>query len=333
MTVVGFRQGRAYDRSRSNWDGTGPRPLGWAMWYPAANGIREEPVSADGWFSKAPVAVDAPVDRSRQRYPVVLLSHGTGGSTAGLDWLAHRLVRHGFVALAVNHHGNTGAEPYRAEGFLCLWERAKDLSVLLDSEDWKEALFHHLDDSRVFVGGFSAGAYAAMLLAGAIADFSQFDASNPRQSPHRGPREFPDLAEEIPRLLEDSQVFRQSWQRVSLPYRDERFKAALVCAPGRSVLCLNEKSLAQIRMPALIVAGDGDIIAPVAECSQWLHQRVPGSRLEILGGAGHYVFLPEGTPRGLSEAPQYFTDAPGVDRRAVHETVAELAVTLFQASA
>ena len=50
----------------------------------------------------------------------------------GMEWLGRRLAQRGFIALAVNHHGNTGLEVYRAEGFLCLWERARDLSALLD---------------------------------------------------------------------------------------------------------------------------------------------------------------------------------------------------------
>ena len=50
-----------------------------------------------------------------------------------LAWLAEALARSGYVVAAVNHHGNTSAEPEpTAEGFMLWWERAVDLSRVLD---------------------------------------------------------------------------------------------------------------------------------------------------------------------------------------------------------
>jgi predicted dienelactone hydrolase len=329
MTAIGFRQGRTFDPDRPNWDGTDPRPLGWAAWYPALGDASHTDSCTKGWFSSPPVIRDAAIDRSRDPYPLLLLSHGSGGSANGLNWLAHRLAKRGFVVVAANHHGHTGVEPYRAEGFLCLWERARDLSVLLDAQDWREPLQGHVDTERVFAGGFSAGAYTALLLAGAVARFSQFDPANPIGGSHRGPLEFPTVADEIPGLLESSGVFRESWARVSLPYRDDRFKAFLACAPGRSVLCFDEESLGGIHCPVLIVTGGADKIAPVGQCSQWLCDRINGSQLAVVAGAGHYIFLPEPTAKGLDEGPQLFADSPGVNRAATHDHVAELAFALF----
>jgi predicted dienelactone hydrolase len=307
----------------------GLSPLKWAAWYPAIASAAERPISTPSWFREAPVARDAGLLPAERPHPLVLLSHGTGGVAAGLAWLGHRLAQRGFVVLAVNHHGNTAAEPYRAEGFLCLWERARDLSVLLGKSDWRERLGGNFNGD-VYVGGFSAGAYTAMLLMGARVAYSQFESGNPRKSPIRGPREFPNLADEIPSLLESNAVFNKSWQRRSDSYSDERFSAALVLAPGRSVLGFATESLMGIDRPIRIIVGDADAIAPAAECSGWLHNHLRGSELEILGsGVGHYVFLPEATPLGLAEAPDILTDASGVDRRAIHDHVALSATTLF----
>ncbi|MFP6699098.1 MAG: dienelactone hydrolase, partial [Alphaproteobacteria bacterium] len=188
----------------------------------------------------------------------------------GLAWLGQRLARQGFISVAVNHHGNTSVEPYRAEGFLCLWERARERTALLNLISSDDFFRDYIDMKQVFVGGFSAGAYTALLLLGAIAHFSQYELSSSIQNASPGPREFPDLAIRLPGLLENSAMFRGSWARMSSDYRDRRFKAALLCAPGRSVLSFSETSLGQIDLPVRIFVGDSDTIAPAQECASWL---------------------------------------------------------------
>ncbi|MBX4931561.1 alpha/beta hydrolase family protein [Rhizobium bangladeshense] len=328
---LGFREGVLYDDQRPNWDAAGPRPVRWSLWYPAADDVRECDIQERSWFRKAAVARDAPIRPSGRPYPLVLLSHGTGGSAAGLEWLARRLVDRGFAALGVDHHGNTSNEPYRAEGFACLWERAPDLSLMLDRcDDWLGDLAGGIDADRAFAAGFSAGAYSVTLLLGAIAQFSQFEPSRLKPGGPRGPREFPDLADHIPSLLCTSDVFRESWSRMSRSYRDDRITAAVLCAPGRSVLGFGEESLKTVGAPTLILVGDADKAAPAEECSSWLHHRLTRSVLKIFGGGfGHYVFVPEGTRLGLAFAAELFTDPPGIKRAAVHDEIADLSAALF----
>ena len=111
---------------------------------------------------------------------------------------------------------------------------------------------------RVFVGGFSAGAYTAMALLGAITVFSRFEPSGLRPAAVPGPREFSGLADLVPALLANNAVFRDSWSRMSGSYRDKRVKAALACAPGRSILSFSDESLARIETPVQIVVGGAD---------------------------------------------------------------------------
>jgi len=326
---VGFTEGLTFDERRSNWTGDGPRPLKWCAWYPAIDSAQEQRSRRPSWFQFGPVARDAPLRRATKPYRIIMLSHGTGGVAHGLEWLGRRLAQSGFVALAVDHHGNTGSEPYCPEGFLCLWERASDLSALLDDAQWRHKIGGEFV-AHACVAGFSAGAYAAMLLMGARVAYSQFEAGNPEKSPVSGPKEFANLADEIPRLLDRSAVFRASWERRSANYTDDRFLAALALAPGRSVRGFSPESLSQISRPVRITVGDGDRVAPAAECSGWLHERLPGSEFEVIGSAaGHYVFLPTPTPLGLEEASDVFTDPQGVDRGAVHDRVSSTAVRFF----
>jgi predicted dienelactone hydrolase len=175
--------------------------------------------------------------------------------------------------------------------------------------------------------GYSLGGCAAAALLGAVTATSRFQSSPSNKDFGRGPREFPDLADHLPGLIESSAIFRESWARMSNDFRDARFKTAFLMAPGRSVLGFSEKSLASIETPTRIVVGGSDFVQPAAI---WLHGRLRTGKLDSLASeAGHYVFLPEATDAGRRADPTCWIDAPGVDRRSVHKHVAALAAELF----
>lgn len=326
---VGFRTGISFDMSRSNWDGTGHRPLVWTAWYPTDEGSNATTPPERSWFRKEPVVANATAVRSEQPLPLVLLSHGTGATAAALEWLGFRLAQRGFVALAVNHHGHTGSEPYRAEGFLCLWERAGDLTAILNDRSWRSELGVEVEE-KASVAGFSAGAYTALLLVGARVAFSQFEPDNPVKSPTRGPREFPNLADELPKLSQNP-VFLVAWERRRADFSDHRVQQAIAIAPGRSVLGFSQDSLRAIRKPTRIFGGDEDTVAPPSDCCRWLYETIPACKYEILsGGVGHYTFLPEGSEVGREAAPELFVDRQGLERTTIHDYVAERSVEFLQ---
>jgi len=304
----------------------------WAAWYLAVDGALEHELSiglpSENWFSIGPAAHDAPISTARRRYPIVLLSHGTGGATLNLEWLARDLANRGFIAVGINHHGNTSTQPYCAEGFVCWWERARDLTLLLDHMETDQEFAGHIDIDRAFVAGYSLGGCTAAALLGAISGHSRFQPSPENADFARGVREFPDLADRIPGLLEDSSIFRASWSRMSDSYRDPRFKAALLMAPGRSVLGFNEADLKAVDAPVHIVVGGSDFVLPAA---RWLHERLPTSRLDLLAAeAGHPVFLPEATAAGRLADPETCIDPPSVNRRSIHQQTAAWAAELFE---
>ena len=317
---VGFQENICFDEERKSWDGTSARPLSWAAWYPSLTQSTQTQLMSP-WFATQPIIPNSEVAKSENPLPLVLLSHGSGASTYAIEWLANRLAKRGFVALAVNHHGHTGVEKeYRAEGFLCLWERARDLSALLNASSWREALGGNID-TKAIVAGFSAGAYTAMLLMGARVAYSQFEPDNPEKSPIRGPREFPDLVDQLPKL-QSNPTFRKSWNSRRNDYSDPRITNAVVIPPGRSVLGFDVNSLTDIFKPVHIFGGDADIVAPPKLCCEFLSENVTSSTLDIIsGGVGHYTFLPKGTKEGIRAAPDLFMDKPGVERQTVHDYV------------
>ncbi|MBB4010331.1 alpha/beta hydrolase [Allorhizobium taibaishanense] len=128
------------------------------------------------------------------------------------------------------HHGNTGSEPYRAEGFLCLWERAADFTAILNDTSWRQALGGNIS-REASVAGFSAGAYTALLLAGARVAYSQFEPDNPVKSPVRGPREFPNLVDEFAKL-NNNPTFRSAWERRRGDFSDHRILMAFIAGEG-----------------------------------------------------------------------------------------------------
>ena len=335
MYTVGFIEGVFADEKRRAWSGFGLRPLRCAVWYPASYEADEQTVyigpPGQALFQMGRIAVGAPLIDRTEPFPVVLLSHGTGGSARQLGWLGCRLAARGYVAIGVDHHGNTAIEPYLAEGFLCWWERARDLSTVLNQVSDEPQFQGRLDPTRVFAAGFSLGGCTVLALAGALTDLDVYDAWRMEQGRSTGPREFPDLSERVGPLLDTSAEFRASRERHGRSYRDARVKAVYACAPASSVRAFTVESLAAIDIPVGLMVGAVDTEAPPQDCAAWLAERIPGSGLTVLpGNVGHYVFLCEATELGQSSVPDICVDPPGVDRRTIHDQVAQEAVALFQ---
>jgi predicted dienelactone hydrolase len=251
MFGIGFTSGRATDPDRPNWSGDAVRPLAWSAWYPtddARKPLEHAEAGAPPLFVSQGAVRDAAFSGRQSLYPVVLLSHGTGGTAASLAWLAEGLARQGFVVMGIDHHGNTASEPYRAEGFLCWWERARDLSVILDHHA-AGPFARHLDLDRVLASGFSLGGYTAISLLGGVTQVPLFSECSRKLGWADGPREFPNLGAQVERLLESSPVFRASWERQSISFLDKRIKAAFVCAPAPTVRGVTVESLREITVP------------------------------------------------------------------------------------
>src|SRR5262249_10834776 len=118
---VGLRTVPYVDTTRSNWQRTAPRPLLTDIWYPAAPDANETAVYVGPpeytLFVAGNAARDADMASAAARFPLIALSHGTGGTALGLGWLASALAARGYIVAGVNHHGNSAVEAYAVEGF------------------------------------------------------------------------------------------------------------------------------------------------------------------------------------------------------------------------
>lgn len=274
-----------HDPARRSWSGDGgPRPLRATVWRPAAAGP----------------------------HPVVLLSHGTGGSAGSLAWLAEALCGSGFLVAAVDHHGNSSLEDYLVEGFVFGWERARDLSVLLDHV----VAVEEVDASQVGAAGFSLGGYTVMALLGARIDPRTVRAVLDGALPAPSVPEFPDLVATLRRDYDDERlaaiVADGSGSMV-----DARVRAGFAIAPALGLL-VSRDSLSLVDAPVALRWGDADVVCPPAENALVYLDASPGANGRSVGrDVGHYDFLGDADDAGAS---------------AVRDVVAADAVAFFRRS-
>ncbi len=328
--------GRAHaayaDDSRQDWNDAGkPRPLSATVWYPAGSDAQEQPWQA-GVFEFGVNAPDAPMAATDRRLPLILVSHGTGGSAAQLSWLAETLAGQGFLVAGVDHHGNTAAEPKTlVAGFTLWWERARDLRVLLDRLLADPRFATRIDPERIGVAGFSIGGFTAMLVAGARVDLDAFEAhcrTHRDDDSCRPPPESGESAEDFERFLAEDARALASLRSVADSHRDHRVRAAFLIAPAL-MPALSEESLRAIDVPVQGVTGAADTLV-LPRFVQALSQRMARVDIDTLPGVGHYAFLAPCSAAGVGHLPQFCADAAGIDRRHLHHRVAAHAASFFK---
>lgn len=315
-----------------NWRNSNAHTLDGIVWYPSENGADEKeqfigPPNAP-LFSAGRAAKDAVLAPAFNKFPLVALSHGTGGSAMQMAWLGTYLASRGYIVVAVNHPGNNAVTGYTTEGFVEGWERAKDITTVIDGLLADQRFGSKIDPDRIGAAGFSYGGYTMMELAGAKTDWNRLLAWCNNQKGNCDPPEMPDLMEKF-KAQKDKPDMQQATQHAGDSYRDPRIRAVFAIAPAVAQ-AFTPESLHAIAIPVEIVAGAADPIAPPADNAQFFASNITAAKLTILpGGVAHYTFLDVGTEAGKKQLPQLFVDNPGVDREAVHKQVSQMAVDFF----
>ncbi|MCA9140100.1 MAG: dienelactone hydrolase [Planctomycetales bacterium] len=225
-----------------------------------------------------------PVDKKRDRtvpirvyftdqkkaVPVVLFSHGLGGSRDGNPYLGNRWAKEGFIAVFIQHHGSDRDVmkdvPLR-EKFSALkdaaslkssLDRLSDVSFVIDQlEQWNQTkehpLFQKMDLQHIGLSGHSFGAVTTLGVAGQ--------------------------------------------RRIIGPAFDEkRIDAFLAMSPQPGKGLSPEKSLAGIERPMLCMTGtnDNSPIDPTVtpEVRQLVYKALPdGDKYHLVfDGGNHYTF-------------------------------------------
>jgi predicted dienelactone hydrolase len=191
----------------------------------------------------------------------------------------------------------------------------------------------HIDPHRIGAAGFSLGGYTMIEIAGGTTDvgaFRQFCASHGADLVCQSPPEFPTLVEDFDKLSSTDPQFQAALAHASDSYRDSRVRAVFAIAPPLGP-AFPPASLAAIAIPVRIVAGQADVIAPIAYGAKYFAANISGAKLTIFpGNVGHYAFLDSCTGAGRKTLALLCTDGEGVDREAIHASTATFAVEFFR---
>ena len=208
-------------------------------------------------------------------YPVIVFSHGAGGSENCCEHLTRHWATYGYVTIQPTHEDsamqrrNQGEENIRFTKAVrdalkkpALWEsRPRDISYLLDVlpslEKRVPELAGKLDEERIGAGGHSMGSYTTEAIAGALVDL-------------------PDHA--------------------GMSFTDARVKAALCLSPvGPGQFGLNDHSFDKVSVPYMGITGSLDSLGPVAS-PEW--RKIPFERSQagnkyhlFIEGANHMSFI------------------------------------------
>lgn len=321
-----------------NWRGAKTHALITTIWYPAISTVTEQPQwigSSESPFASAgKAAEEAELAAMPKQFPLIVLSHGTGASSDMMAWLGTELAANGYIAAAVNHPGNNSREPYATQGFGLWWERAKDLSAVINEMLADHVFGERINSRRIGAAGFSLGGFTTIVIAGGITDpslYRNFCKSSSADGMCVPPIEFPKLEEKLAALAKSDKQVQASLRHATDSYRDSRVRAAFAMAPALGP-AFRPESLQNISIPVEIVAGDADAIVPVATSARFFVQHIRNAKLNLLPGIGHYTFLAVCGDLGRKVRPDLCVDASGVDRDLVHTEVATMALEFFAAN-
>ncbi len=307
------------------------------VWYPAIPGTATSPITVgppgQSYFTEGAAAPGAPLAASPGQLPFVVVSHGTGGTAMDLSWLCAALAAHGYLVASVDHPGNNALEAPTVAGATLWWQRADDLSRVIDGVLATPNFGPRVDPARIGAAGFSLGGLTVLMIAGARADatrLASYCAREPGTQVCTGESNptVPNLRARANALAASDPAYRAAALGNQQSHRDTRVKAVFSIAPALGPAILPE-SLASIDVPVGLVAGFGDPVLPVADNAIPVALAIPNARLTLLPKpVGHYTFLTDCTPLGATNFPLICTDM-GPSRVAVHRATAELALTFF----
>ncbi|NVO24736.1 alpha/beta hydrolase family protein [Donghicola mangrovi] len=294
------------------------KPARVAIWYPA-EGTGETTTYADSpVFVGVPVRQDAAI--AAGEHPVVLFSHGIGGTDRAQAWLGSELAKRGAVVIMVNHPNSTWGDFDMSQG-VKHWTRAQDLSAALDSVSAAPEFANQLDLGHVMAAGFSYGGWTALTLGGLIGNHAGFVQTCEDQ---RATMEACDM------LLSDKvQMQAVDPALWNADYSDPRVTQVAAIDPG-FVWGLNAKN-AEGLVGDVQLIGFGDAQTRMSATNfedSGLAGLLPDATVVQMPSAIHFTAMPVCTPQGeaiLKEEQDdpVCTDPEGTDRAEIHAEIVD----------
>ena len=292
------------------------RPLLVGIWYPTAAPAQQHPLGA----YVQTVAPDAPV--LGEHLPLIVISHGNGGTYQNNYDTALALVKAGFVAVAVTHTGDNHEDQSRA---VFVMDRPQHMHRLIDYmlSEWPDHA--RIDANRVGVFGFSIGAFTALVAAGGIPDLSLTEAhskAHPEYYDSQVAKRSGASPEAIATLR--SKLSASTW------VHDVRIKAVVAAAPALGYT-FGLEGLKNIKVPIQLWRAGEDHILPHPDYAEAVRIALPTPpEYHVVENADHFDFLAPCTDILRQFAPMICVSRPGFDRAAFHQTFNAEVVRFFK---
>ena len=226
------------------------------------------------------VSVDAPV--ARGRFPLVVISHGSGGSPLLYRSLSLLLARSGYFVALPKHPGNSLGDDALAQSVQILRDRPRQLVDLLAALLADATLAASIADEAVTAIGHSLGGYTVLCVAG-------------------------------------GQPWTRSREPLAVAH-DARIGALVLLAPACGPF-LAPQALAAVQAPILALTAEHDALTPEQEIRAALAAVPDQTRVTVrtIANAGHFSFLSPFPP--YMHDPQFAPaqDPSGFDRERFHE--------------
>lgn len=291
------------------------RPLPVTVWYPTLNesgategviydmgvsdlvGADENPVvEGRALADAAPAMVDAP-------YPLVVFSHGLGGSRVLYFQLAEHLASYGFVVASVEHVGTALRDSFEGttdigdeNNILSLYYRPTDIMhTITYAHTLTQAdglLAGMIDTEHVAVWGHSTGGTTALQVGGARIDFPALNAWCADKGSEELAAEscqFVGHEEELAKLygVDNPQagLFPTLW--------DTRVDAIVAVSPGGELHAFGDAGVEAIQTPTLIMFGTSDQFVSPEYNALWAYDQI-SSQTRVLAAfenGGHLMFM------------------------------------------
>ena len=245
-------------------DKNGPTLRG-AVWSPCA--------SPAGRISLDPLVIpgvkDCPIFGTQ--LPLVVVSHGTGGSFLGHHDTAEALADAGFVVAAISHPGDNFQDLSRQGQLSAFATRPVDMKRLIDYMIGAWPGHAQLATEQIGIFGFSRGGYTGLAAIGAIPNFTLRKDLCP-------------FASTVPLCAE----IRRN-ELPPTPVRDPRIKAAVIVDPFS---VFDTEGLKEVRLPVQLWASayGGDGVTPESVAAVRRDLPAPPD-WHIAANAAHFAFL------------------------------------------
>ena len=288
------------------------KPLTVGVWYPTDAPAAEHRLAL---FVQT-VAPDGPI--AGDHLPLIVMSHGNGGSFDGHYDTALALAKAGFVVAAVSHTGDTYDDQSRA---VYVMDRPQHIHRLIDYmlAEWPDHA--RIDAGRVGMFGFSAGGFTTLVSIGGVPDLTKV---GPHNLAHPG--------------YYDAQLVKRSGIALgslnNLPasawIHDSRIRAAVVAAPALGYT-FGREGLKSVTIPVQLWRAELDHILPNPDYAEAVRQDLPRPpEFHLMAGGDHYDFLAPCSDLLRKNAPIICVSPKGFDRVAFHQTFDREVVRFFE---